>query len=119
MTAREFIAKQKWIFAKTYVAFAPHEYIVRGKCNATNEEFDRFAEIILEYGMRMFYYKAERKYLYLDGWFYWVLRDGENDPTAVINRCRPSDYDIVFVRKNTWLNSKKAQEYEQLEMKFE
>ena len=118
MTLREFIEKQNWRFAKNYMAFAPHEYIVKGKCNATNEEFDRFAEIISEHGMRMFYYKMERRYLYFDGWFYWAMRNPDDDMDAVINRCRPDDYDVVFMRKNSWLNSKKAQEYEQLKMEL-
>lgn len=36
---REFIEKQSWIFAKTYANKAPHEYIVRGRINGTDEEF--------------------------------------------------------------------------------
>lgn len=117
MTIREAIEKQNWKFAKSYAFFAPHEYIVRGKCNLTDEEFDKFGDFILKNGMRMFYYKTERKYLYHDGYFYWIMRSEENPANAVINRCKPDDYDVVFVRKNTWLNSKKAQEeYVQLEL---
>lgn len=103
MTRREmydFINAQKWIFAKTYAAFAPHEYIVR-KYVADKEAFDRAGEFILKNGMRMFYYKHERKYLYCDGWFYWILRSDIDDPTAVINRCKPEDYDIVFMQRGT------------------
>lgn len=117
MTLREFINEQKWTFAKTYATFAPHEYIVRNKVE-DKESFDKMFDLIEEHGMRMFYYKTEKKYLYFDGWFYWGGRDSIDDPTAIINRCKPSDYDIVFVRRNTWLNSKKAQEYEQLEMEL-
>ena len=129
MTLKEFIEKQDWKFAKTYAAFAPHEYIVRGKQNGTDEEFLAFADAILEHGIRMFYYKTERKYLYYGGRFYWICWNGReegkpvsDDPTAVINRCLPEQYDIVFVRKNSWLNSKKAKELEenvQLELDLE
>ena len=112
MTIKEYFDSQKWTFATTYAAFAPHEYIVRSKV-ADKEAFDKAAEFIEQYGMRMFYYKHERKYLFIGGWFYWVLKDSEDDPTAVINRCRPEDYDIVFVRKRTWLESKKAEEADQ------
>lgn len=98
---RELIARQRWVFAKTFATFAPHEYIVKGKCNARKEEFEAFMDYILEKGIRMFYYKRERKYLFLDGYFYWICRDSADDPTAVINRCRPDDYDIVFMKRGT------------------
>ena len=35
---REFINKQSWIFAKTYANKAPHEYIIRGRINGTDED---------------------------------------------------------------------------------
>ena len=120
MTIREFIAKQRWIFAKTYAAFAPHEYIIKGKCNATDDEFEAFARAIVNHGIRMFYYKNERKYLLIDGYFYWIMTDEVDEKTNIINRCMPEDYDIVFVRKGTWLNSKKAKEENtQLELKLD
>ena len=107
-----FIQNQKWIFAKTYAAYAPHEYIVR-EYAADKEAFDKAGEFILENGMRMFYYKHERKYLFCDGWFYWILRSEDNPSDAVINRCKPEDYDVVFMQKGTQakkygLNEKKA-----------
>lgn len=97
----EFIAKQNWTYAKTYAAFAPHEYVVRGKQNGTNEEYDAFGEYIQKNGIRMFYYRHERKYLFVDGWFYWILRSEENPADSVINRCKPEDYDVVFVKRGT------------------
>ena len=113
MTRREmydFINAQKWVFAKTYAAFAPHEYIMRTYCK-DKEAFDRAGEFILKNGMRMFYYKSERKYLYCDGYFYWILRDENNYADAVINRCKPEDYDIVFMQRGTQARAKaKAEE---------
>ena len=109
MTIKEYFDSQKWIFARTYAAFAPHEYIVRSKVDDKNL-FDMAFNYIEENGIRMFYYKTEKTYLFVGGWFYWGGRDSVDDPTAIINRCKASDYDIVFVRKNTWLTSKKAQE---------
>ena len=35
---REFIARCQWTFAKT-MPWAPHEYIVRGKCPLSEDEF--------------------------------------------------------------------------------
>lgn len=122
MTFRDFVAKNKWKFAKTYAAFAPHEYVVRGQCVSSDEEFDKAGECIEKNGMTMYYYKAERKYLFLDGWFYWILRSKEDYTNAVINRCKPEDYDIVFMKRGTQRKTlaKEAEEkrkYEQL--KFE
>ena len=36
---KDFINRQAWTFAKTYANKAPHEYIVRGRINGTDEEF--------------------------------------------------------------------------------
>ena len=45
MNIRDFIAKQNWVFAKTYANSAPHEYIVLSKVLGDNgkEEFLEFA----------------------------------------------------------------------------
>lgn len=100
MTIQKYFESQKWTFAKTYAMFAPHEYIVRSKVS-DKEAFDKAVHYIQQYGMRMFYYKHERKYLFAGGQFYWALWN-EDDPTdAVINRCKPEDYDIVFMKRGT------------------
>lgn len=43
---KDFIEKQNWIFAKTYSDRAPHEYVVRGKLNGTDEEFLEIVDYI-------------------------------------------------------------------------
>lgn len=138
MTIKEYFDSQRWTFAKTYAMFAPHEYIVRNKV-ADKEMFDRAFDYIEENGMRMFYYQHEKTYLFVGGWFYWAGRDSVDDPTAIINRCRPEDYDIVWMKRGT--QAKRAEEkrkeqeeklerkrkreeekqikYEQAELKFE
>ena len=119
MTIKEYFDAQKWTFAKTYAAFAPHEYIIRERMS-DKETFDRAVKFIQDNGIRMFYYKSERKYLYVGGWFYWALWSKDDLSDAIINRCRPMDYDIVFVRRNSWLKSKKADEqYVQLKLDLE
>lgn len=107
MTIKEYFDSQNWTFAKTYVAFAPHEYIVKSKV-ADKKMFDSAVNYILDNGIRMFYYQYERKYLFVGGRFYWVMRDSEDDPTAIINRCRPEDYDIVWLKRGT--QAKRAEE---------
>lgn len=124
MTIQKYFESQKWTFAKTYAMFAPHEYIVRSKVS-DKEAFDKAVDFIQKYGMRMFYYKHERKYLFAGGQFYWVIRDSEDDPTAVINRCRPDDYDIVFMKRGTQAKkiaedeAKKKPKYEQMELSLQ
>ena len=98
---REFVNKQQWTFARKYAPFAPHEYIIRGKNGVTDEAFFKAAQCILEHGMKMFYYGHERKYLFVDGRFYWLMSKEITDSTIVINRCVPEDYDIIFIRRNT------------------
>ena len=116
MTFREWVGKQTWIYAKTYAAFAPHEYALRNR-TPNKEDFDLAVKCIQENGMRMFYYKAERKYLYLDGWFYWALWSKDDLSDAIINRCRPEDYDIVFMRRGTQARAAKAEEEKAQEKK--
>ena len=53
---RDFINKQSWIFAKTYANKAPHEYIVRGRINGTDEEFIAAVNYIQEHGITMLYW---------------------------------------------------------------
>ena len=96
----QFILSHKWTYATTYAKFAPHEYLVREKC-PDKEAFDLAGKFIQDNGMRMFYYKNERKYLFCDGYFYWILRAEDNPADAVINRCKPDDYDIVFMKRGT------------------
>ena len=97
---KSFFNQQKWTFAKTYAAFAPHEYILKDKIDGSCEEFAKAVETILTQGMRMFYYKKERKYLFLDGYFYWAMTDNPAEAN-IINRCKPEDYDIVFMKRGT------------------
>ena len=47
---REFIARCQWIFAKT-MPWAPHEYIVRGKCPLSEDEFLYFIDMQRHFGV--------------------------------------------------------------------
>ena len=92
MDVKEFIGRQRWTFAKTYAKKAPHEYIVRGRINGTDAEFLEFRDYILNEGMTMYYWGHPNKYVYIDGYSYWVMRDSEDDPTTIIKRCVAEDY---------------------------
>lgn len=92
MNIEEFVEKQKWIFAKTYANKAPHEYIVRGKAEGTDEEFLQMIDYIQKKGFVMHFWGHPNRYIYQNGHFYWVMRDSDDDPTAIINRCVADDY---------------------------
>ena len=70
---REMIARCQWTFAKT-MPWAPHEYIVRGKCPLSEDEF-------LHWG------KYYHPYLYVDGYKYWTM-GAPVDETIVMNRAK-------------------------------
>ncbi len=94
---REFFDKQKWIFAKTYAHKAPHEYIVRHKHVGTDSEFMGIVDYILNHGITMYFWNHPNKYIFLDGRQYWVMRDNEDDPTTIINRCNSDEYKLSIV----------------------
>lgn len=121
MTIKEYFNSQKWTFAKTYAAFAPHEYIIKREVS-DKEMFDNAVDYINENGMRMFYYDKEQMYLFVDGWFYWGWRDKEHPETqhGIINRCKPEDYDIMWFKKGTHVKrmaEKQKEQEEKLERK--
>ena len=89
---RTFINKQSWIFAKTYANKAPHEYVVRGKINGTDEEFMEVVNLIQEKGITMYFWSHPNKCIFVDDYQYWVMRDGDDDPTTILNRCRIEEY---------------------------
>lgn len=99
---RSFIEQQKWIFAKTYADRAPHEYIVRGKAVGTDEEFMRVVNYITEKGITMHFWNRPNKYIFVDDHQYWVMRDGVDDPTTILNRCKINEYkySITWKGKN-------------------
>lgn len=99
---RDFFDKQKWIFAKTYAQRAPHEYIVRHKHVGTDDEFMEAVNYILNHGITMYFWNHPNKYIFLDGRQYWVMRDSEDDPTMIINRCNLEEYKLSI----TWKGSK-------------
>ncbi len=89
-----FIANESWIFAKTYADRAPHEYIVRGKQVASDEDFMSVVNHIDKHGITMYFWDHPNKYIFIDGYQYWVMKDNEDDPTMVINRCNLDEYKL-------------------------
>lgn len=98
---KDFIDKQNWIFAKTYAQKAPHEYVVRNNIIGTDEEFMEVVNYILDNGITMYFWNHPNKYIFVDGRQYWVMRDGENDLTTILNRCNLDEYKLSIQWKGS------------------
>lgn len=85
---RSMINRCEWTFAKT-MPFAPHEYIVRGKCPLTDEEFVYFVEMQRVFGTKERWGRFNNPYLYIDDYKYWTMGAPMED-TKVINRAKAS-----------------------------
>lgn len=81
---REMIARCTWTFAKT-MPWCPHEYIVRGKCPLTEEEFLHFIEMQRKFGKVERWGKYITPYLYIDDYKYWTM-GAPAEETMVMNR---------------------------------
>ncbi len=93
---REFIARNTWIFAKTYAAFCPHEYIV--KDHLPEEEkvaFEQIVSFIREKGFdAVFGNLGPNQYYTVDDYYYWTM-GAPVEQTIILNRAKHSDYDFV------------------------
>ena len=85
---REMIARCEWTFAKT-MPFAPHEYIVKEKCQLTTDEFEYFVNMQREHGVKERWGKYNNPYLYIDDYKYWTM-GAPLEETTVINRAKAS-----------------------------
>jgi hypothetical protein len=79
---KKFIDESKWVFAKTYAATWPHEYIVQEKVD--NELFLKLANYIDKFGYESHFYKAKQIYYNYNGFTYWHMGN-------IINRCAEAD----------------------------
>ena len=77
-----FISSSTWIFAKTYAATWPHEYIVQDRVD--NSLFLNLAEHIDACGYISHFYKKEMIYWDYNGHTYWHMNN-------IINRCVEAD----------------------------
>jgi hypothetical protein len=79
---QQFIADSTWIFAKTYAATWPHEYIVQQKVD--NELFLQLADHLDSHGYESEFYDTRQIYFDHDGNTYWHMGN-------IINRCPSSE----------------------------
>ena len=83
---RSMISRCEWTFAKT-MPWCRHEYIVRGKCPLTEEEFLYFIDMQRRFGIKEHWGKYYNPYLYLDNYKYWTMGTPVEN-TIVMNRAR-------------------------------
>jgi hypothetical protein len=85
---RSFVQRSGWHFARTYVNSYPHEWTHERE--GDQESLARAVECIERWGIVESFWRAKRKYLYLDDRKYWHMgRAGSDDPNerpTLINR---------------------------------
>lgn len=77
------IARCQWTFAKN-MPWAPHEYIVRGKCPLMEEEFLYFVDMQRRFGVHEHWGKYYPPCLYIDDYKYWTMGAPCEETTVVI-----------------------------------
>lgn len=98
---REFVNNHRWIFAKTYAAFCPHEYSLRRE--SLRDDFVWFAKFVWDNGFFARYGKNTNKYFVDEegGWYYFVFpvdidENGDVlDTMTLINRGSLNQWEIV------------------------
>ena len=79
---KRFIRDSTWVFAKTYAATWPHEYIVQERVD--NALFMELAEHVDTFGYESEFYSTKQNYFDYDGNTYWHMDN-------IINRCPESE----------------------------
>ncbi len=82
---RQFVADEKWIFAKTCASSWPHEYIVREKVD--EGLFVKLVKHIRANGYQGAFYKKKMTYYDEEGLVYWTM-GAPVEETTIINRCK-------------------------------
>lgn len=99
---RSLVKSHRWIFAKTYAAFCPHEYSLRREWKV-DEDFEWFAKFVWDNGFFAKYGKNTSKY-FIDeeaGWYYFVfvpdMDESENikSTMSLINRASLGQWEVV------------------------
>lgn len=92
-----FVLSSRWIFAKTYAKFAPHEYTLLFEA-PDRELYFVFLRAIREHGIKALFKGREYQYLLLGDYYYWTM--WKDDKKAIlINRASLKLYELV---NNEW-----------------
>lgn len=96
-----------WTYAKT-MPQAPHEYIVRGKCALTDEEFLYIVHAQRDLGIHEVWGSYNFPYLYVGDYKYWTMGD-TFDNTIILNR-----QNVALSTPSTWDAKRVVAEYVRL-----
>ena len=80
------VDSHRWIFAKTYAAFCPHEYTLTREWK-NRADFDWFAKFIRDNGFDAYFGKSGAKRYFIDedgGWYYFVVPEDFDDNGEVV-----------------------------------
>lgn len=83
---RQLVQTHRWIFAKTYAAFCPHEYTLTREWRPRSD-FDWFAKFIRDNGFDAYFGKSGAKRYFIDdgaGWYYFVVPEDFDDAGNVV-----------------------------------
>ena len=82
---RKFVDSHRWIFAKTYAAYCPHEYTLRRESD--REDFIWFVKFVWSNGFFAKYGKNVSKYFVDEdgGWYYFVFPVDIDENGEVLN----------------------------------
>jgi len=95
---RSFVADARWRFAKTYVESYPHEYTLQQWVDA--DAFPRAIQCIERWGVIESFWRAERKYFYVDERKYWHMGNAASE--------KPDERPTLINR--TWLDLSRYRE---------
>ncbi len=92
----QFISRNRWIFAKTYAAFCPHEYVVKDRLPAAEQRvFEQIVAFIRENGFIAIYgRKGPNRYYTVGEHYYWTM-GAPVEEEIILNRARLADYSFT------------------------
>ena len=92
---REFIHRCEWKWAKSMVN-VPHEYIYRGRCPLTDDEYYYFLKAQVYCGKKEWYGRKLNSYLYIDGYKYWTMGEYVADNNTMNRQKVFGEYDNLL-----------------------
>ena len=105
----QFIARNQWIFAKTYAAFCPHEYVVKERLPEEEKRvFEQIVSFIREEGFVAIYgRKGPNRYYTVGEHYYWTMGEPV-EVTNILNRARLADYDFIETERGRSVRYKRS-----------
>ena len=103
----QFILRNTWIFAKTYAAFCPHEYVVKERLPAEEQaKFEQIVTFIREQGFIATYGRlGPNRYYTVEDYYYWTMGDPVEE-TNILNRAKLVDYEFRETEKGVIIRFK-------------